>query len=124
VFAVLFAILVTLVVVLGALPGRIAARRGHPQAKAVAAAGWISLITLFAIWPIAFIWAFVQPRSAEAFVVPSPISAAGTFIDTSDTFVVASFPAQDLIYVQPGQEVELAFTSRPGQTIRGKVETI
>jgi hypothetical protein len=65
VFAVLFAVVVVAVVVLGGLPGRIAARRGHPQAKAVAAAGWISLFTLFALWPIAFVWAFFQPKAVS-----------------------------------------------------------
>ncbi len=66
VFAVLFAVIVTAVVVLGGLPGKIAAQRGHPQAKAVAAAGWISLFTVFTLWPLAFIWAFYQPRPNAA----------------------------------------------------------
>ena len=56
----------------------------------------------------------------------NPISAAavGTFIDTSETFIVASFAAEELIHVQPGQDVELAFKSRPGQLFHGKVENI
>ena len=56
----------------------------------------------------------------------NPISAAavGTFIDTSETFIVASFPAEELIHVRPGQDVELAFKSRPGQLFHGKVEDI
>jgi Protein of unknown function (DUF3302) len=66
VFAVLFAVVVVIVVVLGVLPGKIAARRGHPQAKAVAAAGWISLFTVFTLWPLAFIWAFFQPKQDAA----------------------------------------------------------
>ncbi len=66
VFAVLFAVVVTVVVVLGGLPGKIAAERGHPQAKAVAAAGWISLFTVFTLWPLAFIWAFFQPLPTSA----------------------------------------------------------
>jgi hypothetical protein len=59
VFAVLFGTAVLFVVLLGGLPGRIARNRGHPQAQAVNAAAWISLITLGALWPIAFVWAFV-----------------------------------------------------------------
>jgi len=66
VFAVLFAVMVAIIVVLGGLPGKIAARRGHPQAKAVAAAGWISLFTVFTLWPLAFIWAFFQPKPNAA----------------------------------------------------------
>ncbi len=51
-------------------------------------------------------------------------SAAGTFIDTSDTYVVASFPAEELIHVQPSQEVEMAFNSKPGRLFTGKVENV
>ena len=60
---VLVILLVTLVVVfclLGALPGHIAKSRGHPWADAVRVAGWITLIFGFALWPIAFIWAYVD----------------------------------------------------------------
>ena len=75
------------------------------------------------------------PAPADGFVtdwqiregsMANPISAAavGTFIDTSDTFIIASFAAEELIHVQPGQDVELAFKSRPGQLFHGKVEDI
>ncbi len=50
----------------GGLPGKIAAQRGHPQAKAVAAAGWISQFTVFTLWPLAFIWGFFQPKPMTA----------------------------------------------------------
>ncbi len=63
VFGILLATAVVIIVTLGALPGRIAAKRGHPHAQAINAAGWISLVTLGALWPIAFVWAFVQPSS-------------------------------------------------------------
>ncbi len=62
VFGVLLVAGVVIVVVLGSLPGKIAARRRHPQASAIAAAGWISLATVFTLWPIAFI----GDRSATA----------------------------------------------------------
>jgi hypothetical protein len=62
VMGVLFATVVIIIVVIGGLPGRIATLRKHPQATAITAAGWISLITLGALWPIAFVWAFIQPR--------------------------------------------------------------
>ena len=68
-----FAVLGTFVVVglvvivtLGSLPGRIAARRGHPQSKAINAAAWISLATLGMLWPIAFVWAFLQPQTIRS----------------------------------------------------------
>jgi len=66
VFGVLLLAVLAIVVSLGALPGKIAARRGHPQAQAIAVAGWISLATVFALWPIAFIWAFVDPTAPRS----------------------------------------------------------
>jgi len=59
VFAVLLAAVVLIIVELGCLPGRIAVKRGHPYPAAVNAAAWISLVTLGALWPLAFIWAFI-----------------------------------------------------------------
>ena len=55
---------------------------------------------------------------------PLVMMSVGTFIDTSETFIVASYAAQELIHVRPGQDVELAFKSRPGCLFRGKVENI
>jgi Protein of unknown function (DUF3302) len=52
----------------GSLPGHIAMTRGHPQAQAVGAAGWITLICGFALWPVALIWAYVDapaPRRTD-----------------------------------------------------------
>ena len=47
---------------LGALPGRIARRRDHPQADAIVACGWLGLLTLGPGWIVAMVWAFVRPR--------------------------------------------------------------
>ena len=66
VFAVLLAAVMAIIVLLGSLPGKIAAKRGHPQAAAVNAAAWISLVTLGALWPIAFVWAFVPLPSGRS----------------------------------------------------------
>lgn len=46
---------------LAALPGSIARDRKHPQAEAITACGWLSLLTLFATWPIALVWAYTNP---------------------------------------------------------------
>lgn len=64
VMAVLLATVVVIIVLVGSLPGRIAASRNHPYAAAVNAAGWISLLTLGVLWPIAFVWAFFSPKSS------------------------------------------------------------
>ncbi len=58
------------------------------------------------------------------FVVPMPFAAAGTFIDTSETWVFAPYSAQLLVNVQPEQQVEMAFKSRPGQLFRGTVNNV
>jgi uncharacterized BrkB/YihY/UPF0761 family membrane protein len=47
------------VVLLGSLPGEIARRRGHPQADAVTALGWVGVLFVV-LWPVAFAWAFVR----------------------------------------------------------------
>jgi hypothetical protein len=64
VFAVLLAVGVILVVVLGSLPGWVAQKRGHPQAAAINVASWLGLATLGLFWPFALIWAFLNPRAA------------------------------------------------------------
>ena len=64
---VLIILAVTLIVVvclMGALPGHIARRRGHPWADAVRVAGWVTLIFGFALWPVALIWAYVDVPAA------------------------------------------------------------
>lgn len=56
---------------LASLPGKIAHARGHAQADAVTAAGWLSLLTCFTLWPFALIWAYCQPVAVQ-------IKGAGT----------------------------------------------
>ena len=60
VLLVLVATLVALVVALGMMPGRIARRRGHPWAEAVAVGSWATLIFGFVFWPLVLIWAYVD----------------------------------------------------------------
>ena len=45
---------------LAGLPGAIAREREHPQADAIACCGWLSLLTCFATWPIALVWAYTR----------------------------------------------------------------
>ena len=47
--------------VLGWLPGHLAVQRGHPQADAIRICGWLGLLTLGILLPVAFIWAFLKP---------------------------------------------------------------
>jgi membrane-bound acyltransferase YfiQ involved in biofilm formation len=62
---------IVLSLVLAALPGRIARRRGHPWAEAVHVAGWLTFFLGFALWPLALIWAYVDaPASSGSGVKP------------------------------------------------------
>ena len=58
--------------VLAALPGRIAAQRGHLQADAIRICGWLGLLTLGILWPIALIWAYLKPLRGNALSAGAP----------------------------------------------------
>ena len=64
------------IVQLGSLPGKIAHRRGHPQADAVNVASWISFVTLGALWPLAFVWAFFHTSTPPDEQQPSETPAS------------------------------------------------
>lgn len=63
VLIVLLALAVAIFVALGALPGHIAYKRGHPWAEAVQVGGWATLICGFVLWPLVLIWAYVDVPS-------------------------------------------------------------
>ncbi len=42
------------------LPGKIAGKRGHPQAEAIRVCGWLGGLTGGLLWPVAFIWAYLR----------------------------------------------------------------
>lgn len=56
---------VALFVATAMAPGYIAKSRGHPWARAVEVAGWVTLICGFVLWPVALIWAYVDIPSKE-----------------------------------------------------------
>ena len=78
-FAGITAVTVQVVVTLGTLPGRIAQKRDHPQATAIAIASWLGLATLVLgatvtsgseaisftamgfLWPFALVFAYLKP---------------------------------------------------------------
>ena len=66
VLIVLIAGVVTVLVVLAMLPGKIARQRNHPWADAVSVAGWVTLICGFALWPLTLVWAYVDVPSRKA----------------------------------------------------------
>ena len=65
ILCVLVATAVAVWIILGMLPGRIARQRKHPQADAIAVCGWWGAITLGLLTPLAFIWAYTDPRWRE-----------------------------------------------------------
>ena len=48
------------------IPDEQAKKRNHPQADAIHVACWFSLFTLYAIWPLVFLWAIAKPRPLNA----------------------------------------------------------
>ena len=65
VIAILLAVVIWLVVLLGNMPGDIARKRQHPQAEAISALGWIGVITMGLGWFIAIVWAYHKPGAAN-----------------------------------------------------------
>ena len=49
-------------VILGIMPGRIARGRNHPHADAISACGWWGVLTMGLLLPVAYIWAYTNPR--------------------------------------------------------------
>jgi len=49
------------------MPHRIARERNHPHQDAIYYAGWVSLFTLHAIWPLLWVWsaAYREPSIAK-----------------------------------------------------------
>ena len=74
VLALLFCVFVTLIVLLGSLPKKIALKRNHPQVDAVNAASWIGLACGGVGWPIAFVWAFLRSGNAGHSAPPEKTS--------------------------------------------------
>jgi hypothetical protein len=63
VLAMMVAMVVALFVVLGSLPGHIAKKRGHPNAKAIQIGGWATLLLAVVGWPFVLMWAMSGPKS-------------------------------------------------------------
>jgi len=62
----LLGVVIWLVVLLGNMPGEIARKNNHPQARAITALGWIGLITMGVGWFVAMVWAYYKPGAADS----------------------------------------------------------
>jgi len=65
---VLAAAIIFLIIRLGELPGKIARNRNHPQADAIHVCGWLGLLTLGILWPLALIWSLIKPVTVPGMV--------------------------------------------------------
>ena len=63
ILAILLVGVIALIGLLGALPGHIARKRGHPQADAIAVGGWVGLLFFGVLWPLVLIWAYTRTDS-------------------------------------------------------------
>ncbi len=72
VLAVLLAVAIFCFMKLGELPGKIASNRNHPQADAIMICGWLGVLTLGLLWPIAIIWAYTRPTNQLNKVTTDP----------------------------------------------------
>jgi hypothetical protein len=65
-------------VMLGMMPGRIAAERDHPQVEAIRICGWLGAITLGILSPLAFVWAYTRAGTRPSETVEPEGSPAST----------------------------------------------
>ena len=59
ILTVLLVTTVGIVIWLAMLPGKVAAKREHPQAEAINVAGWLGILTGI-VWVLAMIWAYAR----------------------------------------------------------------
>ena len=53
-----------------------------------------------------------------------PLAAVGTFVETAEVFVVASFGQNVVTFVKPGDPVDISLRSMPGTIITGTVDAV
>lgn len=67
VLIVVIALVIGVFLLLGALPGYVAHKRGHPWAEAIEIGGWVALLFGFVLWPAVLVWAYVDlPARSKA----------------------------------------------------------
>jgi len=84
---------VWLFIALAKLPGKIARERGHPQAEAINAAGWLGLLlTVGVVWALALIWALMEPvgQPHAAASTPSAVEALKARIESLEARLEAA----------------------------------
>jgi hypothetical protein len=78
---VVFLILVYAAIYIHDIPYEMAKKRDHPHQDAIHYAGWVSMFTLHAIWPLLWIWATMyKPGVGYGFHLDEP-GGSGTQAD-------------------------------------------
>lgn len=75
VILVIIAAAIWIVVTLGAMPGKIAREKEHPQAEAINILGWIGILTLGVGWFVAIVWAYTKPFGVNDAELSSRVEA-------------------------------------------------
>jgi hypothetical protein len=52
-------------VILGMLPGKIAKQRLHPQQEAISIGSWIALVAGGVLWPVILIWSYTKVQASK-----------------------------------------------------------
>lgn len=64
--AIVLIVLSVIIFVLAPLPGRIAKKRNHPQAKVIRACGWTAVLSSSpSAWVLALMWAYKDAEGSE-----------------------------------------------------------
>jgi len=86
-FLLLFVVVVLFygIIAIHDIPHVIAKSRDHPHQDAIYAAGWVSMLTLHALWPFLWIWAMAyQPERGWGFHGQPQVAAAPATNDIED----------------------------------------
>ena len=61
VWAILIASIISIIVVLGSMPGKVAEKRDHPNKDTIRIGGWLTLFLAPPGWAFVLMWAYSKP---------------------------------------------------------------
>ena len=96
VLAVLLAVAIFFFMKLGELPGKVASKRNHPQVDAIMICGWLGVLTMGLLWPIAIIWAYTRPTNQLNNVTTDPVDRRNDIDLLNERMDVLEEQLQDL----------------------------
>jgi len=69
-------IIVLFIIFVHTMPGKIARKRGNPQAEAIEILSLLGLL-IFPLWMAALVWAYLRPFTVPVKVVPDAVGPGG-----------------------------------------------